>query len=96
MHASIRKYRTSDALEVGRRASDPSTGFPPVARQITGFQAWYLIDGGDGTLTTVTICDDESGVDQSVAKAREWVGDNAADLVEGSPDVTNGKVEAQA
>ena len=96
MHGSIRKYRSSDAAEVGRRANDPSTGFPPVARQITGFQAWYLIDGGDGTLTTVTICDDESGVDQSVEKAREWVGDNAADLVEGSPDVTNGKVEAQA
>lgn len=96
MHASIRQYRSSDAAEVGRRANDPSTGFPPVARQITGFQAWYLIDSGDGTLTTVTICDDESGVDQSVEKAREWVGDNAADLVEGSPDVTNGKVEAQA
>jgi hypothetical protein len=96
MHASIRRYRSSDAAEVGRRASDGTSGFPPVARQIQGFQAWYLIDGGDGTLTTVTICDDESGVNDSVEKAREWVGDNAADLVEGAPEVTNGRVEAQA
>ena len=96
MHASIRKYRSSDAPEVGRRANDDNSGFPPVAREIKGFQAWYLIDSGDGTLTTVTICDDEAGVNESVDKAREWVGDNAADLVEGSPDVINGKVEAQA
>ena len=96
MHASIRQYRSSDAVEVGRRANDGTTGFPPVVREIKGFQAWYLIDGGDGTLTTVTICDDEAGVNESVDKAREWVGDNAADLVEGSPNVTNGKVEAQA
>ena len=34
-------------------------------------------------------------MDESVDKA-EWVGDNAADLVEGSPNVTNGKVEAQS
>jgi hypothetical protein len=96
MHASIRQYRSSDVAEVGRRANDQSSGFPPVARQIKGFQAWYLIDGGDGTATTVTICDDEAGVNESVEKAREWVGANAAELIEGSPNVTNGKVEAQA
>ena len=96
MHASIRQYKSSDAAEVGRRANDDSTGFPPIAREIQGFRAWYLIDNGDGTLTTVTICDDAAGVEESVEKARGWVGENAADLVEGSPNVTNGKVEAQA
>jgi hypothetical protein len=95
MHASIRQYKSSDAAEVGRRANDPNTGFPPLARQISGFQAWYLIDGGDGTATTVTICDDEAGVNESVEKARGWVGENAADLVEGDPTVTNGEVTAQ-
>jgi hypothetical protein len=96
MQASIRQYRTSDAAEVGRRAGDGTSGFPPIAREIQGFQAWYLVDSGDGTLTTITICDDESGIDESVDKAREWVGENAADLIEGSPTVTNGRVEAQA
>jgi hypothetical protein len=94
MHASIRQYRSSDAVEVGRRASDATSGFPPIAREIQGLQAWYLIDSGDGTLTTVTICDDEAGVNESIEKARQWVGDNAADLIEGAPAVTNGRVEA--
>ena len=73
MHASIRQYRSSDAAEVGRRANDETSGFPPVAREIQGFQAWYLIDGGDGTLTTVTICDDEAGVNsRSTRRGNGW------------------------
>jgi hypothetical protein len=96
MQASIRQYRSSDAAEVGRRASDGSSGFTPVVSEIAGFQAWYLIDGGDGTLTTVTICDDESGVNESVEKASEWVGANAADLIQGAPQVTNGSVAVKA
>jgi hypothetical protein len=96
MHASVRQYKTSDAAEVGRRANDENTGFTPLARAIQGFQAWYLIDNGDGTITTVTVCDDEAGVNESVEKARGWVGENAADLVEGTPNVTNGEVAAQA
>ena len=80
MHASIRQYRSSDAAEVGRRASDGTAGSRRSRVRYKGFQAWYLIDGGDGTLTTITICDDEAGVNESVDKAREWVGDNAADL----------------
>jgi hypothetical protein len=96
MHASVRQYRSSDAAEVGRRANDETSGFGPLAREIRGFKAWYLIDSGDGSVTTVTICEDEAGVNESVEKARQWVGDNAAELVEGTPTVTNGKVEAQA
>jgi hypothetical protein len=92
MHASIRKYRTSDAAELGRRAQ----GFVPIVRELPGFSGWYLIDGGDGTLVTITLGEDAAGVEQSVQRAADWVGENAADLVEGSPAVTNGQVLTQA
>jgi hypothetical protein len=91
MYASIRKYRTSDAAELGRRAQ----GFVPIVRELPGFSGWYLIDGGDGTLVTITLAEDAAAVEQSVQKAADWVGENAADLVEGSPAVTNGKVLTQ-
>ena len=95
MYASIRQYRSSDPAEVGRRAADESTGFVPVARAASGIKAWYLVETGDGTLATVTICDDEAAANDSVKMASEWVGANAADLVEGSPAVSNGEVAAQ-
>src|SRR3954451_1086585 len=95
-YASIRQYRSSDAAEVGRRAADESSGFVPIVRNANGIAAWYLVDNGDGTLTTITICDDESAASESVEQARAWVADNAADLVQGSPTVTNGEIAAQS
>jgi hypothetical protein len=92
MYASIRQYRSTDAAEVGRRAEE---GFVPIVREIGGFSAYYLVDGGDGSLTTVTVAEDEAAVEDSVIKAREWVSANAADLVEGEPTVTVGEVVAQ-
>jgi hypothetical protein len=95
MYASIRQYRSSDVAEVGRRAADESTGFVPIARNTDGISAWYLVDAGDGMLATITLCEDEAAANDSVEKARAWVADNAADLVEGTPTVTNGEVSAQ-
>jgi hypothetical protein len=92
MYASIRQYRSTDVGEVARRAAD----FVPIVRQVPGFSAWYVVDGGDGTLITVTLCEDQAGVEESVRLAADWVRENIADLIEGSPTVTNGEVRMQA
>ena len=91
MYASIRQYRSGDIQEVARRAQD---GFVPIVRDVPGFSAYYIVDGGDGSFTTITVAEDEAGVEESVKKASEWVRENAADLVEGSPTVSNGEVVA--
>lgn len=91
MHASVRKYKSSDAAEVARRAAE---GFVPIVRDIPGVSAWYLVDGGDGTAVTITLCDDAAAADASVKAAGEWVQANVPDLIQGAPDVTNGEVAA--
>ena len=93
MYASIRQYRSTDVPELGRRAQE---GFVPIVREISGFSTWYLVDSGDGDFVTITIAEDEAGVEESVCKASEWVRENAVDLTEGLPTVTNGEVLAQA
>lgn len=92
MYASIRRYQTKDNAEVARRAQD---GFVPLVREVPGFSAYYMVDAGD-TFFTVTLAEDKSGIEDSASKAREWVGQNAADLIEGSADVHNGEVVASA
>ena len=92
MYASIRQYRSSDVDEVARRSAD----FVPIVREVPGFSAWYVVDGGDGTLITITLCEDQAGVEESVRRAADWVGANISDLVEGTPTVTNGEVKQQA
>jgi len=91
MYASIRQYRTHDNAEVARRAQE---GFLPLVEEVPGLSAYYLVDGGEGAFFSITIAEDEAGVEESVEKAHEWVAENAADLVDGPPMVTIGEVTA--
>ena len=93
MYVSIRQYNGRNVAEFTRRVQE---GFVPLVRQLPGFSAWYLVDGGGGALFTITICEERAGVEASVSAAADWVEDNVADLVEGSPAVINGEVRAQA
>jgi hypothetical protein len=92
MHASIRRYQSSDVAEAGRRAGEE---FVPIVREMPGISGWYLVDGGDGTLITITLCDDAAAAEASVERAGEWVRENIPDLIQGTPEVTNGEVRAQ-
>ena len=57
-----------------------------------------MIDGGGGSLSTVTLTDDASGAEESASRAANWIASNpdVAALIEGSPTVINGEVLAQA
>lgn len=96
MYASIRKYRSSDAAEVARKIDEK--GFLGIVREVPGFSAYYVVDGGDGTVVTVTLTENQDGAEESAQKASGWISENedVAALIEGSPDVTNGEVRAQA
>jgi hypothetical protein len=89
MYTSIRQYRSPDARELSRRAREE---FLPRLEEVDGFVGYYIVDGGDGRLASITVCQDEAGVDESVRRAAEWVGESASDLVEGSPEVLSGEV----
>jgi hypothetical protein len=93
MYVSIRQSNGRNVAEFSRRVQE---GFVPIVRQVPVFLAWYLVDGGGGALFTITMCDERAGVDASVSAAADWVEDNVADLVEGSPAVINGEVRVEA
>jgi hypothetical protein len=93
MHASIRTYEASDAREVARRASH---GFVPILRGTPGFIAYYVVDGGDGTIASVSVFEDQAGTDESTRRAAEWVADNIAELVVSGPKVVAGEVTVEA
>lgn len=58
---------------------------------IDGFVSYTLARTDDGGFT-VSIAKDKKGTDESVAKAREWVQANAADLGASPPTVMEGPV----
>ncbi len=92
MYASIRRYRVTDAETLVTKFQEQ---FVERARTIDGFVGYFVVDGGDGTITTITLGETEEAVEVSDEQARHWVIEMAAHLVEGAPDVTGGEVRVR-
>ncbi|MGA2925792.1 MAG: hypothetical protein ABSG43_07315 [Solirubrobacteraceae bacterium] len=67
-----------------------------LVKSIEGFIGYYMIDGGDGTVISITLGEIEEAVEASTAVTQHWVVERAAHLVEGAPDVTAGEVRVRA
>ena len=63
---------------------------------VEGFVGYYVIDGGDGTVTSITVGESPEAVEASNLLAKEWVVERAAHLVESAPDLTTGEVRVRA
>jgi hypothetical protein len=93
MYAAIRTYRVNDAEELARRVRDE---FIPVVREVPGFIAYYIVDSGGGQISSVTICHDREGVEDSTARAADWVSDRISSLIESGPEIMTGEVPVDA
>jgi heme-degrading monooxygenase HmoA len=89
MFPSIRKYnvRRGSAEELARRVRE---GFVPLIRQMQGFQAYYLLDGGPDVLITISMFDSADEAFASNEKAADWVRNNVLEFTKGMPEVMVG------
>jgi hypothetical protein len=92
MFAAIRTYGVTDIDELSELVQD---GFLPVVESVPGFVAYYVVDAGDGVASSITICEDRTGVDESTSRAAEWVEEHALDFIESGPAVVVGAVTAE-
>ena len=93
MHALVSRYRVMD---VDRLVQGVQEELVERVKTIEGLVGYYVIDGGDGTLTSITLGETEEAVEASTAGAKHWVVERAAHLVESAPDVTTGEVRVRA
>jgi len=89
MYAVIRQYDgLPDADEVARRATGE---LAPELATLDGFRAYWLVQGADATVVTITVCESKEAADASTSAAAEWVRERAADLVPNPPKVIAGE-----
>ena len=92
MWAAMRRYEgITDDAEAARLVGE---SFIPQLEHIPGFIAYYWIDAGDGVMASLSVFEDKDGADKSVELARDWVRENAAELIPNPPQVTEGTVVA--
>jgi hypothetical protein len=93
MFASVRRYQTRDISALERKVEDE---FIEKVQQVDGFVDYYVIDGRDGDVVSVTVCETADALQQITQLAAEWVRESLGDLVEGEPDVVAGEVRVRA
>ena len=90
MFAAIRRYqidsdRTSAAIE------HILENFVPLIRQTPGLHTYHVIDGGNGALATITVCENQFAIETTNTMATEWIRQYlAARLIseQGTPNVS--------
>jgi hypothetical protein len=93
MDAAVRRYKVNDIDALVSKIEDE---FIDQIKGIDGFVGYYVIDGDDGTAASVTVGETAQAVAESTKLAGDWVRESAADLVDGKPEVTVGKVRVRA
>lgn len=94
MFASVRRYANVSAVaEVCRKIEQ---GFVPILRRSPGFVAYYALDGGDGTMATISIFSTEEMALDSNDRALAWMKENVAHLQPEPPQVTSGEILVKA
>lgn len=63
---------------------------------LNGFRAFYVVQGGDDSIASVSLFSDEAAAILSNQVAARWVMENAADLLSAGVDTVTGQVVAYA
>jgi hypothetical protein len=96
MYATIRRYEGIDKVrseEITRKAKD---SLLPSISKLPGFAGYFMIDAGEGVLTSVSLFETSGQAHESTRLAATWVREN--DLVgalPNTPKITAGPLIVQ-
>jgi hypothetical protein len=91
MHVVIRKYSDKGSTQLFDVLEKRKTELEPLMRSVPGLVSYTLARSGSGGFS-VTVCQDQAGIDESTRKAKEWIAKNAGNIGAGTPDVSIGQV----
>jgi hypothetical protein len=89
MWASVRRYEGNP--ELAERLAARSDEIKAIISEAPGFVSYYLIHDGNDTVS-VTVAQDQAGVDRSNEIAANWLAEHASDIPSSTPQITEGEV----
>lgn len=94
MFVAIRQYGLLTREPIEQVLKGIREGFIPVIKNQPGFVAYYVLDSGNGTITSISIFEHRAGAERSNRLAEEWVGRSMASTLPTSPEIIVGAVLA--
>jgi hypothetical protein len=95
MHATIRRYEGVDQNRTEELTKKVGESLMPRLSKLEGFSEYYLIEAGNGIITSVGIFDTPTHASESTRIAADWVREeNLESALPNPPKVTEGEIIA--
>jgi len=95
MHATIRRYEGVDQNRTDELTRKAGESLIPRLSELEGFSEYYLIEAGNGIVTSVGIFDSAAHASESTRIAADWVRDEKLEsAIPNPPKVTEGEIVA--
>lgn len=95
MHATIRRYEGVDQDRTEELTKKVGESLVPKLSKLEGFSEYYLIEAGNGVMTSVGIFDTLTHASESTRVAADWIREeNLETALPNPPKVTEGEIIA--
>ncbi|HEY7967990.1 MAG TPA: hypothetical protein VID68_13285 [Solirubrobacteraceae bacterium] len=93
MYATIRRYDAIDQARTSELVKKVEATLVPRLSELSGFDGYYLIEAGNGAISSIGIFDTEAHAEESTHVASNWVREEKLETtLPNPPKITNGKV----
>ena len=93
MHATIRRYEGIDQTRISELVKKAEDTLAPRLSELPGFNSYYLIEAGNGVISSVGFFETAEQAEESTRVASNWVREeNLETALPNPPKVTSGKV----
>ena len=93
MFATVRRYEGIDASNKEELTKKVGETLAPRLSKLPGFSSYFLIDTGNGVMSSIGLFDTSTQANESTRVATEWVRDEKLEnILQNPPKVTDGEV----
>ena len=97
MHATIRRYEGVDMARTNEVTGKVNEKLVPELRKLPGFAGYYLIEAGNGVLSSLNLFETADQADESTKVVTKWISDEDFNkAIPNPPKITSGKVVAHS
>jgi hypothetical protein len=96
MHATIRRYEGVDESRTDELVKNVDEKLLPRLSELPGFGGYYLIEAGNGVMSSISFFDSSAQTDESTRLAANWLREEKLEeALPNPPKITGGEVIVQ-
>jgi hypothetical protein len=93
MHATVRRYEGVDQSRTDELIKKVDETLVPRLSNLPGFEGYYLIEAGNGVMSSIGLFDNSAQADESTRVAANWVREEKLETaLPNPPKITDGEV----